>query len=126
MGEYFSSLSETLFNEANKEFATWVMIAGIFPVIALIFAVILRIKINAFSTGDETMVKIYKAIRKGASAFLRTEYMMLAVFVVILGGALLYFIDWPKYLQGQTLADGETPAFEFAKAFGNGTALCFL
>ncbi len=74
MGEYFNGLSETLFNDANREVTTWVLIGMIFPVVALIFAIILRIKINAFSTGDETMVKIYKAIRKGASAFLRTEY----------------------------------------------------
>jgi len=127
MGEYLSTLSEALFNDANKEFSTWVLIAAAFPVIALIFAVVLRIKINAFSMGDETMVKIYKAIRKGASAFLRTEYMMLSVFVVILGGLLLYFIDWPKYLQGLSVGDrAEATAFDFAKAFANGTALCFV
>jgi K(+)-stimulated pyrophosphate-energized sodium pump len=127
MGEFFSNLSEQLFNEANKEFSTWVLVAAVFPVIALVFALILRIKINSFTTGDETMVKIYKAIRKGAGAFLRTEYMILILFVIILGGVLLYFIDWPKHIASLKLGEGaEEPAFDLMTAFGNGTTLCFL
>ncbi|MGI5971711.1 MAG: sodium-translocating pyrophosphatase [Oscillospiraceae bacterium] len=56
----------------------WVSFAA--SVIALLFVWLQSKKVLAFSEGDELMAKISKAIRTGASAFLRRQYKTVAVF----------------------------------------------
>ncbi len=59
-------------------------------VVALVFAFLLSGRIAKQSEGDEKMRKIAGAIRTGAMTFLKTEYRVIAIFVVIVT-ALLYF-----------------------------------
>ena len=65
----------------------WVGFVG--AAVALIFALLQRNKVMKFSEGDEKMVKIASAIRKGANAYLRRQYTTVAkvfavVFVILL------------------------------------------
>ena len=44
--------------------------------------------------GNERMQEIASSIAEGADAFLKSEYIILAVFIVILFGLIGFFIDW--------------------------------
>ncbi len=59
-------------------------------VLALVFAFAKASWINRQSQGNETMQEIGQAVREGAMAFLKREYRVLAVFVVVVA-ILLYF-----------------------------------
>ena len=61
------------------------------PVAAALFALSLIRTINACDPGSERMQQIAALIRRGAMAFLRTEYSVLAVFVVVMFGVLVLF-----------------------------------
>ena len=68
-------------------------------VIALIFAWLQSKKVLAFSEGTPLMQKISRAIRTGASAFLKRQYRTVAVFfacmfVVLCGMAAAGFVTW--------------------------------
>ena len=70
----------------------WIGLVG--AVAALLFAILQRQKVLAFSEGNYTMKKIASAIRQGANAYLRHQYTTVAkvfvvVFVILL--ALAYF-----------------------------------
>ena len=70
----------------------WIGLVG--AVAALLFAILQRQKVLAFSEGNDTMKKIASAIRQGANAYLRHQYTAVAkvfvvVFVILL--ALAYF-----------------------------------
>ena len=58
--------------------------------LALLFALYKAGWVNRQSQGNETMVQIGAAVREGAMAFLKREYRVLAVFVVVVA-ILLYF-----------------------------------
>jgi len=62
--------------------------------LALLFAIFLSMRVSKADPGNEKMVEIAGHIHEGAMAFLNRQYRALAVFVVVLFGALLYFIDW--------------------------------
>ena len=67
----------------------WGPIAGIIAgVSALGFAGVKAASVNSQDEGDETMKKIAKSIQDGAMAFLKAEYKVLAIFVVIVAGLL--------------------------------------
>jgi K(+)-stimulated pyrophosphate-energized sodium pump len=88
--------------------------------LAIVVSVIMQGKISSKSAGTPEMVKIAAAIRKGAMAFLRTEYSVLLIFVAAMGAVLLYFIDWP------TVSTDPKDTFDFGRALTEGgTALCF-
>ena len=61
---------------------------------ALAFAAILAMNIVRQDEGSEAIRAIGEAIREGAMAFLRREYTLLALFVVIVWVILAVFIDW--------------------------------
>ena len=68
-------------------------------VIALIFAWLQSKKVLAFSEGTPLMQKISRAIRTGASAFLKRQYRTVAIFfacmfVVLCGMAAAGFVTW--------------------------------
>ena len=70
----------------------WIGLVG--AVAALLFAILQRQKVLAFSEGNDTMKKIASAIRQGANAYLRHQYTTVAkvfvvVFIILL--ALAYF-----------------------------------
>ncbi|MCA9321879.1 MAG: sodium-translocating pyrophosphatase [Planctomycetes bacterium] len=58
------------------------------PVLALGFVMLLTRKIYGLSEGTEKMKEIALAIQEGAVAFLKTEYRVLAIFVVVIAGVL--------------------------------------
>jgi K(+)-stimulated pyrophosphate-energized sodium pump len=62
------------------------------PIAALLFAFSLSRKINSADPGTERMQAIARQIRKGAMTFLKTEYSILAGFVVIMVIVLAAFI----------------------------------
>ena len=61
---------------------------------ALAFASILAVRIVREDEGSEAIQAIGEAIREGAMAFLRREYALLAIFVVVVWVILAVFIDW--------------------------------
>jgi K(+)-stimulated pyrophosphate-energized sodium pump len=94
---------------------------GVTSLLAIVVSVIMQGRIMAKSPGTPEMVKIAAAIKKGAMAFLRTEYSVLLIFVAAMGAALLYFIDWP------TVSTDPKDTFDFGRALtGGGSALCFV
>ena len=62
--------------------------------VALLFAGITAIQVLRADAGSQAMRAIGDAIREGAGAFLRREYMVLAPFVVVVAGVLWVLIDW--------------------------------
>jgi K(+)-stimulated pyrophosphate-energized sodium pump len=86
-------------------------LAIVIAVVALGFASSLSGKINLLPEGDETQRKIAVKIREGAMAFLKTEYSILSVFVLVVF-LLLYF----------AAGQGETAIAFVAGALASGIA----
>lgn len=59
-----------------------------FGILGLIYMMFLTSWVNKQSAGSDKMKKLSGYIANGAMAFLKAEYRMLAVFVLIAGGAL--------------------------------------
>ena len=76
------------------------------PVAAALFALSLIRTINAQDAGSERMRQIAALIRRGAMAFLRTEYSVLAVFVVVMFGVLVLFLPGSSFLVGVSFLVG--------------------
>ncbi|MHC4957604.1 MAG: sodium-translocating pyrophosphatase [Planctomycetota bacterium] len=114
----------------------YVLIAGGLGVFALVVAIIMSIKLKSYPVGSEQMAHLSSAIRKGAMAFLRTEYGILIFFVLLLGTALTIFVDaggWANFKwildngQLKTLLLGQgTITVPDVEPFQGGTALAFL
>ena len=66
------------------------LIAG---VLALLFAGALVVNLMRQGQGTEVMQSIARSIQEGAAAFLRREYMYLAVFVIAIFGIIWLFVD---------------------------------
>ena len=62
--------------------------------LALLFAAYLAYKVISEDAGNERVQEIGAAIHEGAMAFLNREYKLLAVFVIIITGVLIVFIDY--------------------------------
>ncbi|MDD3861457.1 MAG: sodium-translocating pyrophosphatase [Candidatus Gracilibacteria bacterium] len=62
-------------------------------VLALLTALALGLYVNKKTTGNEKMQDIAHAIHTGAMAFLKREYQVIAIFVVVLSIALFFLID---------------------------------
>ncbi len=63
-------------------------------VLALLFALMLALKIKKQSPGNERMKEISSAIHEGARAFLFAEYKILVFFIIVLFAAMGIFISW--------------------------------
>jgi K(+)-stimulated pyrophosphate-energized sodium pump len=75
-------------------------------IIALIFAGVLALRVKKQSPGTEKMRELSSAIRKGAMAFLKSEYKVLIVFVIVVA-ALLFsasFFEASKIHWGSSVA----------------------
>ena len=72
----------------------WLYLALLAAVAALALAAFFAKQVNAASPGNETMVELMVAIREGAMAFIKREYTAVAVFVAIMTGLILIFLDW--------------------------------
>jgi K(+)-stimulated pyrophosphate-energized sodium pump len=76
------------------------------PIAAAVFACVLVRNINAQDAGSERMQQISALIRRGAMAFLRTEYSVLTVFVVAMFGVLVTFLPGDSLLVGLSFLVG--------------------
>jgi K(+)-stimulated pyrophosphate-energized sodium pump len=71
-----------------------IIVALIAGGIALLFAGLIAMRVVSADPGNQRMQGIGDAIREGASAFLRREYVALVPFVVVVAVILGVFIDW--------------------------------
>jgi K(+)-stimulated pyrophosphate-energized sodium pump len=67
---------------------TWVNYSPLLGLLGLAFALVLFIGVRRTDAGNERMQEIAEAIHSGAMAFLRREYTILAVFVLVVAGLL--------------------------------------
>jgi K(+)-stimulated pyrophosphate-energized sodium pump len=88
-------------------------IAAIGGVAALLFALSLYFSINKQSSGNEKMQELSNAIRTGAMAFLKSEYKVLVIFVVVVAG--LLFIA--SFIEGSYMEQGLSVAFIIGAIF---------
>jgi K(+)-stimulated pyrophosphate-energized sodium pump len=88
-------------------------IAPIGGIIALLFALILFINVKKQSPGNQKMQELGKAIREGSMAFLKSEYKVLIIFVIIV--ALLLFIS--SFIEGSNMHYGLSIAFVIGAFF---------
>ncbi|MCZ6603172.1 MAG: sodium-translocating pyrophosphatase [Planctomycetota bacterium] len=87
------------------------------PAAGLVFAFILVRKILSLPEGTDAMVRIARAIQKGAMTFLRTEYAYIACYVAVVFVVLVVLVD------GKSLGDGK---HGLADVLLRGTAISFL
>ena len=76
---------------------TLLYVSGALAVVALVAAVVMSAKLKNWSPGNDDMRRLSGAIRQGAMAFLKTEYMILSVFVVILAAVLIVISQLPAF-----------------------------
>ncbi|MBR9676172.1 sodium-translocating pyrophosphatase [Candidatus Woesearchaeota archaeon] len=65
----------------------------IIAILALVFAGVLHRKIKKAPEGNAKMKEIAKAIREGSMAFLKSQYKILFVYIIVLALILGYFLD---------------------------------
>ena len=70
------------------------LLAVVAGIVALLFALFLAMNVIKQDPGSEEIQFIGRAIQEGANAFLRREYTLLAVFVVVVTIILALFIDF--------------------------------
>ncbi len=84
-------------------------------VAAILMAILVQRKVMAAPAGNERMAELAKAIQDGAKAFLVTEYKLLAIFVIVVAGAL--------FALGEDMGGGLSTVIVFlAGAFASGLA----
>ena len=89
--------------------------------IALVFAAYLITKVMRQSAGDEVVVGIGLAIQEGAMAFLKREYRVIAIFVVIISLIITFFIDYDVLGKiGSSRSIPSTAISYLIGAFGSG------
>ena len=74
--------------------SVFVWITPVLAVCALLFAASKAAFVNKADPGDARMQEIAGAIAEGASAFLTSEYKILAIFITVLFLLIGFFIDW--------------------------------
>jgi K(+)-stimulated pyrophosphate-energized sodium pump len=74
----------------------WLYLAMALAVAALVLAWYFAKHVVAASPGNDRMQELMAAIREGAMAFIRREYTVVAVFVVVLAVLIMVFLDWGR------------------------------
>ena len=74
--------------------SVFIWITPVLAVCALLFAASKAAFVNKADPGDARMQEIASAIAEGASAFLTSEYKILAIFITVLFLLIGFFIDW--------------------------------
>ena len=74
----------------------WLYVAAIMGVAALVLAFFYARQVTSADPGNEVMVDLMGAIRKGSMAFLKREYRAVAIFVAILAVLILIFLPWGR------------------------------
>jgi K(+)-stimulated pyrophosphate-energized sodium pump len=72
---------------------TWTLLPAIAGAVGLVIAAVFYFRVKALPEGNETMQRIAGYIRAGAMAFLAREYRVLAVYAVVVFGALSLLIS---------------------------------
>src|SRR4029078_9561002 len=62
-----------------------IYLVPVVAVLALLYAMVISMRITKYDAGNDRMKKIAKAIADGAMSFLKAKYKILAIFVVIVG-----------------------------------------
>jgi len=93
------------------EIITWLVPIG--GIVALLFALYLFFTVKRQSAGNEKMQELSNAIRDGAMAFLKSEYKVLVIFVVIV--AMLLFAA--SFIPGSGMKTGLAVAFVIGAIF---------
>jgi len=75
---------------------TILYIALVAGALALLLAVYYTRAVLAAPQGNERMVELSTAIRKGSMAFLRREYTWVSVFVVVMAALIAFLLDWGR------------------------------
>ncbi len=74
----------------------WTILSIVIAIGALVYAKTLFGKIMAEDEGTDDMKKIARHIQDGAMAFLKTEYRLLVVFVLVVAVVMGFALDWRK------------------------------
>ena len=74
----------------------WLYVAMVMGLAALVLAAVYGRQVIAVSPGNDRMVELMNAIREGAMAFMRREYLAIAGFVVVMSVLILIFLDWGR------------------------------
>jgi K(+)-stimulated pyrophosphate-energized sodium pump len=82
-------------------------------IVALLFAIVLFYMVKKRSPGNEKMRELSNSIREGAMAFLKSEYKVLVIFVVVVA-ALLY---GSSFIEGSHMDQGLAVAFVIGALF---------
>ncbi|UCD14758.1 MAG: sodium-translocating pyrophosphatase [Thermoplasmatales archaeon] len=90
-----------------------IILVPIGGLVSLLFAAILYLTIKKQSPGNEKMQELSRAIRKGAMAFLKSEYKVLIVFVIVI--AALLFVA--SFIEGSYMERGLSVAFVVGAIF---------
>lgn len=72
---------------------TWIFLVPFLGIVALLFALYKAMWVHKQDPGTEKMIEISGHVREGAMAFLKREYSVLAIFVIIVA-VLLAFANW--------------------------------
>ncbi|MEM4703941.1 MAG: sodium-translocating pyrophosphatase [Candidatus Bathyarchaeia archaeon] len=97
-------------------FDPW-LIAPISALISIIIGIYFYHSVDKENSGTERMKEISNAIKEGASAFIRREYYILAIFVAVFSVLLLIFLPTPIWLTTNWLKNVE---LALAYIFGSG------
>ncbi|OYT47881.1 hypothetical protein B6U79_03570, partial [Candidatus Bathyarchaeota archaeon ex4484_231] len=79
------------------EASVW-LIAPISALLSILVGAYLYYYVNKQSSGTKRMQEISTAIREGANAFLRREYTILAIFVLVVATLIGIFLPSPVWL----------------------------
>ncbi|MFH1670616.1 MAG: sodium-translocating pyrophosphatase [Patescibacteria group bacterium] len=117
--EFIELLPVSVIFPFDHTFSNALVVVALCAVLALLVAAIFRIVIGMRGTGTEKMQNIARQVRSGAMAFLRREYSVIILFVIVVGGLLYIFLDtgWDSAKVGVW----EAPYTACSFAFG---ALC--
>ncbi len=70
------------------------LIVSLFAILALAVALFTALSLSKLPTGTPKMQEISAAIREGAMAFLKREYSVISIFVVLVALLMGFFISW--------------------------------
>jgi K(+)-stimulated pyrophosphate-energized sodium pump len=90
------SKTEKTFKNQKLYMENLIYVLPLFGVIALVYMAILSSWVTKQDAGDAKMTGIAKNIADGAMAFLKAEYRILAIYVVLAGTALGILSQVPK------------------------------
>jgi len=80
-------------NAMDGNIQTWTLVTAAAGLVSLVVAALFYFRVKALPEGNETMQRIAGYIREGAMAFLAREYRVLAVYAVVVFGALAALVS---------------------------------